>query len=175
MTSTVSSQLAVSLPVVVDLGGSQARGVTQELGLDRISFLTDCVSSPGASVTVVLCYSQNVAYMPLSGRVTAVTEIEGDSPTRFRIDIALDALGQTIRLVLESALQELETYLQTSIVAQCPRCGAFHLDAAAAPPGYRFRCRACAFDWGWQPGEPWPAVQVNPRRRQPGTDNAPQP
>ena len=70
---------------------------------------------------------------------------------------------------------ELETYLQTSIVAQCPRCGAFHLDAAAAPPGYRFRCRACAFDWGWQPGEPWPAVQVNPRRRQPATDSAAQP
>ncbi len=120
MASTVSSQLAVSLPVVVDLGGSQARGVTQELGLDRISFLTDCVSSPGASVTVVLCYSQNVAYMPLSGRVTAVTEIEGDSPTRFRIDIALDALGQTIRLVLESALQELETYLQSLDMPEGP-------------------------------------------------------
>ena len=86
MGSTVSSQLAVSLPVVVDLGGSQARGVTEELGLDRISLLTDCVSSPGTAVTVVLCYSQNVAYMPLSGRVTAVTEDEGDSPTRFQFN-----------------------------------------------------------------------------------------
>ena len=120
MGSTVSSQLAVSLPVVVDLGGSQARGVTEELGLDRISFLTDCVASPGTAVTVVLCYSQNVAYMPLSGRVTAVTEDEGDSPTRFRVDIALDALGQTIRLVLESALQELETYLQSLEMREGP-------------------------------------------------------
>ncbi len=71
-------------------------------------------------MTVVLCYSQNVAYMPLSGRVTAVTEDEGDSPTRFRVDIALDALGQTIRLVLESALQELETYLQSLEMPEGP-------------------------------------------------------
>lgn len=120
MGSTVSSQLAVSLPVVVDLGGSQARGVTQELGLDRISFLTDCVSSPGTAVTAVLCYSQNVAYMPLSGRVTAVTEVEDDSPTRFRVDIALDDLRQTERLVLESALQELETYLHSLEMPEGP-------------------------------------------------------
>lgn len=120
MGSTVSSQLAVSLPVVVDLGGSQARGVTQELGLDQISFLADCVSSPGTAVTAVLCYSQNVAYMPLSGRVTAVTEVEDDSPTRFRVDITLDPLGQTVRLILESALQELDTYLQSLEMPEGP-------------------------------------------------------
>ena len=64
-------------------------------------------------MTVVLCFSQNVAYMPLSGRVTAVTEHRG----RFAHSIpgrhCARRLGQTERLVLESALQELETYLQS--------------------------------------------------------------
>src|SRR5688572_12647098 len=63
--STVSIQLAVSLPVVVDVEGRQARGVTQALGCDSISFVTDCHCRPGTAVTVVLLYSQNVAYMPL--------------------------------------------------------------------------------------------------------------
>jgi fatty aldehyde-generating acyl-ACP reductase len=117
---TVSIQLGVSLPVVVDFEGRQARGVTQELGLDTISLLTDCVCSRGAAVTVVLCYSQNVAYMPLSGHVAAVTEDESDSPTRYRIDIALDALGQTERLIFESSLQELRTYLESLELPEGP-------------------------------------------------------
>jgi len=111
--STVSVQHAVSLPVVVDIAGRQARGVTQDLGLGTISFLTDCVCSRDTAVTVVLCFSHNVAYMPLSGRVAAVTDLESDSPTRFRIDVALADLAHTERLVLDSALQELETYLQS--------------------------------------------------------------
>jgi fatty aldehyde-generating acyl-ACP reductase len=111
--STVSTQLGVSLPVVVDLEGQQARGVTEELGLDTISLLTDCVCSRGAAVTVVLCYSQNVAYMPLSGHVAAISEAESDSHTPFRIVIALDALAKIERLVLESALQQLDTYLRS--------------------------------------------------------------
>jgi predicted amino acid dehydrogenase len=111
--STVSVQHAVSLPVVVDFDGRQARGVTKDLGLDTISFVTDCVCSRGTAVTVVLCFSHNVAYMPLSGSVATVTELEGDSPTRFQIDIALADLGHTERLVFESALQEIETYLQS--------------------------------------------------------------
>ena len=120
MASTISIQLAVSLPVVVDVEGRQVRGVTQELGLDRVSFLTDCVCSPGTAVTVVLCFSHNVAYMPLSGRVTAVTEMESDSPTRSRIEIALADMEHTERLVLESALQELETYLQSLEMPEGP-------------------------------------------------------
>ena len=118
--STVSVPLAVSLPVVIDCEGRQARGVTQELSVDTLSFLTDGTWSRGATVTVVLCYSHNVAYMPLSGEVTAVTEVEGDSPTRFRIDIALTALGKTERLVLESALEELETYLHSLELPEGP-------------------------------------------------------
>jgi hypothetical protein len=62
---------------------------------------------------------------------------------------------------------DLETYLQTSIVAQCPRCAAFRLDVDASPPGYRFECRACGCRWEWQPGQPWPSVHVSPRRRGP--------
>ncbi len=118
--STVSLQLAVSLPVVVDVEGRQARGVTQELGRGSISFLTDCVCSPGTPVTVVLFYSQNVAYMPLPGHVTAVTELQDDSPSRYRIDIALAGLERTERLILESALQELETYLQSLELPEGP-------------------------------------------------------
>ena len=120
MESTVSIQHAVSLPVVVDCDGRQARGVTQDLGLDTISFLTDCVCSRGTAVTVVLCFSRNVAYMPLPGRVAAVTELEGDSPTRFRIEIALADLGHTERLVFESALQEIGTYLQSLEMPDSP-------------------------------------------------------
>ncbi len=70
---------------------------------------------------------------------------------------------------------ELETYLETSVIAQCPRCGAFHLDAQADPPGYRFGCRTCGSEWDWQPGRPWPAVRVNPRRRRPDAVSAAEP
>lgn len=120
MQGTVLAQLGVSLPVVVDFEGRQARGVTQELGLDTVSLLTDCVCTRGAAVTVILCYSRNVAYMPLSGHVATVTEDGSDSPTRFRIDIALDALGQTERLILESSLQELRTYLECLELSEGP-------------------------------------------------------
>jgi hypothetical protein len=61
--------------------------------------------------------------------------------------------------------RELSSYLRTSLIAQCPRCGGFHLVAEAIPPGYRFGCRACEFVWDWQSGQPWPAVRVDPRRR----------
>ena len=120
MVSTVLHQLGVSLPVVVDLEGRQARGVTQALGLEKISFLTDSVCTSGTAVTVVLCYSQNVAYMPLAGHVSAVTELATDSPTRFLVDIALTPLGFTERLIFESALQELDTYLQTLEMPEGP-------------------------------------------------------
>jgi predicted amino acid dehydrogenase len=132
--STVSIHLALSLPVVVDCEGRQARGVTEELGLDRISFLTDCRCSRGAAVTVVLSFSHNVAYMPLSGCVTSVTELEQESPTRFRIDIALADVGQTERMVLESAFQEFETYLQALELPPGPARAAAHATLVTANP-----------------------------------------
>jgi predicted amino acid dehydrogenase len=58
--------------------------------------------------------------MPLPGRVVAVTELEGDSPTRFRIEVALADLGHTERLVFESALQELQIYLQSLEMPDSP-------------------------------------------------------
>jgi fatty aldehyde-generating acyl-ACP reductase len=132
--STVSIHLALSLPVVVDCEGRQARGVTEELGLERISFLTDCSCSPGTAVTVVLSFSQNVAYMPLSGRVTSVTEVEHDSPTRFRIEIALADVGHTERLILESAFQELETYLRALELPEGPARAAARTTLVTANP-----------------------------------------
>jgi fatty aldehyde-generating acyl-ACP reductase len=113
MESTVSAQLQVSLPVVVDVEGRQARGVTQELGLDAITFVTDCVCRRGAALTIVFSFNQNVAYMPLSGHVIAVTAMEGDFPSRFRIELALTGVQDTERLILESALSELHTYLDS--------------------------------------------------------------
>lgn len=110
--STVSTRLGLSLPVVVDFEGRQARGVTEELGLDRIAFVTDCRCTPGAAVTIVLSFSRDVAYMPLSGRVTSTTDVDHDSTPQFRVEIALTNVGHTERLVLESAFQELATYLQ---------------------------------------------------------------
>jgi fatty aldehyde-generating acyl-ACP reductase len=118
--STVSIQLGVSLPVVVDFQGRLARGVTQDIGLDTISFVTDCVSSQGTPVTVVLHFGHNVAYMPLSGHVSAVTEVDGDSPTQFRINITLSPLNHTERRILESAFQELDTYLRSLEMPESP-------------------------------------------------------
>lgn len=134
MESTVSIHVALSLPVVVDCEGRQARGVTEELALERISFLTDCRCSQGAAVTVVLFFSHNVAYMPLSGCVTSVTELEHESSTRFRIDLALVEVGQTERMVLESAFQEFETYLHALELPQGPARAAAHATLVTASP-----------------------------------------
>ncbi len=52
-------------------------------------------------------------------------------------------------------------------IPQCPRCGDFGVTPTVATSGgsYRFRCRACAHEWTWKRGSPWPAVRVNPRLR----------
>ena len=49
-----------------------------------------------------------------------------------------------------------------ALIAQCPRCGDFHLDVTRAGPDYSFRCRnpSCANTWNWTPGTAWPAVVV---------------
>ena len=60
---------------------------------------------------------------------------------------------------------DLSTYLASTFIAQCPRCGAFRLDIRRARNGWDFRCEACEYTWTWQPGTPWPPVRVMPRRR----------
>jgi hypothetical protein len=60
---------------------------------------------------------------------------------------------------------DLSTYLASTFVAQCPRCGAFRLDIARARSGWDFRCESCEYVWTWQPGTPWPPVRVMPGRR----------
>ena len=62
---------------------------------------------------------------------------------------------------------DLSTYLASTFIAQCPRCGAFGLDIRRAPNGWDFRCEACECTWTWQPGTPWPPVRVMPRGRPP--------
>lgn len=60
---------------------------------------------------------------------------------------------------------DLSTYLASTFIAQCPRCGAFRLDIRQAGSGWDFRCEACAHTWTWQPGTPWPPVRVMPEGR----------
>lgn len=113
MLQTIPDQLAISLPVVADFQGTLSRGVTQDLGLSRLSFVTDTPSPVGTSLSVLFHFGRNVAYMPLAGRVTAVTEDADVSPAQFRIDIELPSLGEAERRVLESAFQELAAYLDS--------------------------------------------------------------
>lgn len=113
MLQTIPDQLAISLPVVADFQGTLSRGVTQDLGLSRLSFVTDTPSPVGTSLSVLFHFGRNVAYMPLAGRVAAVTEDAGVSPAQFRIDIELPSLGEAERRVLESAFQELAAYLDS--------------------------------------------------------------
>jgi hypothetical protein len=60
---------------------------------------------------------------------------------------------------------DLSSYLASTLIAQCPRCGAFRLDARRAPNGWDFHCESCEYIWAWQPGTPWPPVRVMPGRR----------
>jgi hypothetical protein len=60
---------------------------------------------------------------------------------------------------------DLSTYLASTFIAQCPRCGAFRLDIGRAQSAWDFRCEACEYTWTWQPGTPWPPVRVMPRGR----------
>ena len=62
---------------------------------------------------------------------------------------------------------DLSTYLASTFIAQCPRCGAFRLDIRRAANGWDFRCEACECTWTWQPGTPWPPVRVMPGGRPP--------
>ena len=57
---------------------------------------------------------------------------------------------------------DLSTYLASTFIAQCPRCGGFRLDIRRARSGWDFRCEACENTWTWQPGTPWPPVRVMP-------------
>jgi hypothetical protein len=62
---------------------------------------------------------------------------------------------------------DLSSYLASTIIAQCPNCGAFQLDfrRARARNGWDFRCESCGYTWTWQVGTPWPSVRVAPGRR----------
>jgi hypothetical protein len=57
---------------------------------------------------------------------------------------------------------DLSTYLASTFIAQCPRCGAFRLDIRRARSAWDFRCEVCENTWSWQPGTPWPPVRVMP-------------
>ncbi len=60
---------------------------------------------------------------------------------------------------------ELDRYQDAAFIAQCPRCGAFDLDAKQGPDQWKFGCFACGCAWSWRPGTAWPPVQVRPKLR----------
>lgn len=60
---------------------------------------------------------------------------------------------------------ELDKYADNAFIAQCPRCGAFELDAKQGPEQWKFGCYACDYRWPWRPGTAWPPVQVRPKLR----------
>ena len=60
---------------------------------------------------------------------------------------------------------DLSTYLASTIIAQCPHCGAFGLDPRQARSGWDLRCQSCEYTWAWQPGTSWPLVTSRPSVR----------
>jgi hypothetical protein len=68
---------------------------------------------------------------------------------------------------------DLSTYMASTFIAQCPRCGAFRLDIRRGRNGWDFRCESCDYTWTWQPGTPWPPVRVMPGGRRESRPPAP--
>ena len=56
-------------------------------------------------------------------------------------------------------------FVGKAVIAQCPDCADFGIDADPRSPRWRFACRACGSQWSWQPGTPWPEVHVRPEAR----------
>lgn len=58
--------------------------------------------------------------------------------------------------------------LSRALIAQCPNCGSFQLNAAERGHEWRLGCLECAYEWTWRKGDPAPSVQVRPevRRKQ---------
>ena len=113
MEIAVASCLGVSLPVVADFRGTLVRGVTQDLGLDSLSFVADYAPPIGTQVSVFFYLNRNVAYVRLVGRISGVMEDDSAPSTRFRLDIRFLPPDETERRVLESAFHELDRYLRS--------------------------------------------------------------
>jgi hypothetical protein len=59
----------------------------------------------------------------------------------------------------------LSQFLDQTLIAQCPNCGAFRIDVDNRAPEWLFRCLECGQRWTWQPGQPWPPIEVRPNAR----------
>jgi len=65
----------------------------------------------------------------------------------------------------------LSQFIDRAQIAQCPRCCAFRIDVDDRAAELLFECRECRQRWTWQPGTPWPDIQVRPEAR--GRPNRP--
>jgi hypothetical protein len=63
---------------------------------------------------------------------------------------------------------ELGGYADDALVAQCPQCGEFRVGVEPDGDVLGFHCPSCLHRWTWQPGAPWPGINVTPRRRSHG-------
>lgn len=57
------------------------------------------------------------------------------------------------------------SYLEAAVIAQCPRCGSFSISVDERGKVWAFGCQECAGRWTWCPGDPWPAVEIQPALR----------
>lgn len=106
---------------------------------------------------------------------------EDDAPQDETLGESRDQLASSPSIVAvlpvpnQPAGRDLSCYLGSTLIAQCPRCGAFELDAVRDTTTLAFRCQRCEHGWTWRPGTPWPPVQVRPRLQLSGADAWPDP
>jgi hypothetical protein len=62
---------------------------------------------------------------------------------------------------------DLSQYLDQALIAQCPNCGSFRVDVDSRTAPWRFGCLECRKSWPWEPGQPWPTINVRPNERRP--------
>jgi hypothetical protein len=60
---------------------------------------------------------------------------------------------------------DLSQFLDQAVIAQCPNCGSFRIDVDNRAAKWLFGCRECRKRWAWEPGNPWPPIQVRPDAR----------
>ena len=81
---------------------------------------------------------------------------EPEPPVRVLQDPAKPGKTQWVRV---------SDFVGKAIIAQCPHCADFRINASPRAPLWWFACQACGLEWSWEPGTPWPEVHVRPEER----------
>jgi len=174
---TVSILIGAAVALVVQFGfpGTAQRAVViEQAGGDRQSRPSDRVGQPGGedgSALVPPATDPDPAGKRGSDGVVRVIDLP---PPAAPGPSWWEKTGSVAEIPAETrAAAPLSSYLNSVIIAQCPRCGSFAIDAIEGPTEWAFRCHACRHTWTWRPGASWPAIEVRPRLR--GGGRPPQP